>query len=158
MTGRLVLFGLFLALIAGVLSLGSYKKVFDSNETLDLKMIAEAKKMTEAKNNPQKKVAKKEKEEPEEYKLVLDTPEMKKAHEIYHNVGQCVRCHGENGQGVPEEGGPLIAGQHDWYVIDQLRQMKTGSRNNEKMKEFIQNLSDQDFQVLATYIEKLRVR
>lgn len=44
----------------------------------------------------------------------------------------CSRCHGSGGQGLKyaynKIGAPRIAGQHDWYLIQQWENFKTGMR------------------------------
>jgi cytochrome c553 len=158
MTTRLFLFFFFLALLVGALSLSSYKKVFNKDEKIGVAMIAESEALLKAKNNPAPKVVKKEEDKQEKYVLVIETEEQKLGQKIYTESGQCITCHGENGQGNPEEQAPLIAGQFSWYVTDQLQQMKSGKRNNEKMLEYVQNLSVNDMKAVAAYIELLRVR
>jgi cytochrome c553 len=71
------------------------------------------------------------------YKVVLNTADLKRAHELYTETGACLTCHGERGQGNTSEEAPLIAGQHDWYTYDQLVAMKKGERKNEKMQPYL---------------------
>lgn len=44
---------------------------------------------------------------------------------IFHG---CKSCHGERGQGNAAVGGPRLAGQHDWYLILQLQNFRSGLR------------------------------
>ncbi|MDX1487224.1 MAG: c-type cytochrome [Acidiferrobacterales bacterium] len=40
----------------------------------------------------------------------------------------CQACHGQLGQGNASVGGPRLAGQHDWYLIMQLQNFRSGLR------------------------------
>lgn len=40
----------------------------------------------------------------------------------------CIPCHGDKGQGNPVTKGPKLAGQADWYIVDQIKKFKTGIR------------------------------
>lgn len=42
--------------------------------------------------------------------------------------GGCQACHGQRGQGNASQGGPRLAGQHDWYLIIQLQNFRSGLR------------------------------
>ncbi len=155
MESRLVLFLFFLMLTVGALSLGGYKKYFNKSREISLSSITSAKKAKAKTDKPSE--AEEEKEEIAEPKAVeLSTDQLKRAHAIYTGAGECIRCHGEFGQGNPKEEAPLIAGQHDWYIIDQLVRMKKGERVNVKMQPFIKKLSENDFEDLAAYITLLR--
>ena len=69
---------------------------------------------------------------------------------------QCILCHGEKGDGVPAQKAPRIAGQHDWYLVKQLQDIKAGvTRKNPVMIPFVSKLSEQDMKDLAAYISKL---
>jgi len=82
----------------------------------------------------------------------------------------CLRCHGERGQGyqAPEvirfrsHYGPRISGQHDWYLIRQIRNFRDGIRgsNEDKptlyMQIEVKSLTkDQDIVDLVAYIGTL---
>lgn len=51
---------------------------------------------------------------------------------------KCWNCHGTKGQGLKEAfkgiDGPRLAGQHDWYLIRQLKNFKAGIRGDSKDK------------------------
>lgn len=69
---------------------------------------------------------------------------------------QCITCHGEKGDGILAQKAPRIAGQHDWYIVKQLQDIKSGViRKNPVMVPFISKLSEQDMKDLAAYISKL---
>ncbi len=40
----------------------------------------------------------------------------------------CRACHGPGGRGNAAVGGPRLAGQHDWYLILQLQNFRSGLR------------------------------
>jgi len=64
----------------------------------------------------------------------------------------CIQCHGDNGLGLVEKKAPKIAGQHDWYIVKQVTEIKTGVRKNPEMQPFVAKLSEQDIKDLAAYI------
>jgi cytochrome c553 len=69
---------------------------------------------------------------------------------------QCIACHGEKGDGILAQKAPRIAGQHDWYILKQLQDIKAGvTRKNPVMVPFVSKLSEQDMKDLAAYISKL---
>lgn len=141
MTTRLVWFLIFLSALTAVATLGSFKKVFNSptREVIALKTLEKM---------PEEKVVKNVEKKIDEVAL---------GKEIYVQA-QCVRCHGANGEGVPSEEGPMLAGQHDWYVYDQLEQIQAGERVNEKMYPFVEKLSKDDFKKLSKYVATLRAQ
>lgn len=69
---------------------------------------------------------------------------------------QCIVCHGDKGDGNPTQKAPRISGQHDWYIVKQLQDIKAGvTRKNPVMVPIVSKLSEQDFKDLAAYISKL---
>ncbi len=42
--------------------------------------------------------------------------------------GVCQSCHGANGEGIDALNAPRLAGQHDWYIVRQLKNYKAGIR------------------------------
>ena len=45
----------------------------------------------------------------------------------------CAACHGPAGQGVEAMAGPKLAGQSDWYLVNQLNKFKQGQRGYHDM-------------------------
>jgi len=84
--------------------------------------------------------------------VVLDTPELKRGSELY---AKCIVCHGKRGEGKKSQNAPKIGGQLDWYLLQQLVNMKSRVRMNKKMDPYIRKLNTQDFEDLAQYISKL---
>lgn len=69
---------------------------------------------------------------------------------------QCIVCHGDKGDGNPAQKAPRIAGQHDWYILKQIQDIKAGvTRKNPVMLPIVNKLSEQDMKDLAAYISKL---
>jgi cytochrome c553 len=62
----------------------------------------------------------------------------------------CAACHTADGsRGSPAN--PIIAGQHPAYLEKQLREFKSGQRNNPIMKGFASALSDDDMRNVAAF-------
>jgi cytochrome c oxidase subunit 2 len=40
----------------------------------------------------------------------------------------CMACHGAAGEGNPAQNAPKLAGQHDWYIVKQIQNFKSGVR------------------------------
>ncbi len=70
----------------------------------------------------------------------------------------CVRCHGENGEGNAEKYYPRIQGQHYAYLLRQYQWIKEGRRRNANpdMIEQIKNFSDQDTVAVLDYVSRLK--
>lgn len=71
---------------------------------------------------------------------------------------KCVSCHGQDGYGKKSQKAPLIAGQFDWYVKDQIMQIRDEVRvnkNTKKMYPFVKKLSDNEIEDLAAYISSM---
>jgi len=63
----------------------------------------------------------------------------------------CQACHGTDGNGIGDPQYPIIAGQHEDYLLHSLRSYKNGDRENLIMSGFVATLSDQDMADLAAY-------
>jgi cytochrome c553 len=55
-------------------------------------------------------------------------------------VQACIGCHGNQGQGNPEAGGPRLAGQSALYLLKQLNSYANGSRRNRVMEPIARGL------------------
>ncbi len=74
-------------------------------------------------------------------------------------VASCAACHGPNGSGVAADlqpKPPILAGQHEDYLVRALDEYKKGGRKNPVMKGFAANLKDEDIAVIAHYFSHLR--
>jgi cytochrome c553 len=62
----------------------------------------------------------------------------------------CAACHGADGNSVTPDW-PSLAGQHESYIVRQLKAFKSGDRQSVTMLPFAQMLSDQDMLDVAAY-------
>jgi len=76
--------------------------------------------------------------------------------QVYRN--NCVKCHGEQGQGDEQEHIPDIAGQHFNYLVRQFQAIRDGRRKNSdpKMVEQIRGFSSRDEMAVLDYTSRLR--
>jgi len=64
----------------------------------------------------------------------------------------CAACHGADGTGVAQfPDYPKLAGQRRDYLVQALKQYKSGARKNPIMGGMAQTLSPQDIEDLAAY-------
>lgn len=76
----------------------------------------------------------------------------------------CQTCHGREGNTVPDEQTPRLAGQYEDYLIYALKAYRSGDRENPIMAGFAGDLSDQDIRDLAAWysrqegLETLRIK
>ncbi len=63
----------------------------------------------------------------------------------------CKACHGEGGGKPIQPDYPVLAGQHNDYLIAALQQYKTGKRKNALMNGFAGALKPEDIRDLAAY-------
>lgn len=70
----------------------------------------------------------------------------------------CVRCHGENGEGDLEKFYPRIHGQHYSYLLRQFEWIRNGKRRNANldMAKRIENFSQHDMEAVVDYVSRLR--
>lgn len=67
----------------------------------------------------------------------------------------CAACHGAAGvSAVPTY--PNLAGQKEAYTLKQLKDFKSGTRNDPTMKGMVAALSDADMDDLAAYYASLK--
>lgn len=67
----------------------------------------------------------------------------------------CSACHGVAGiSAVPTY--PNLAGQKEAYTLKQLKDFKSGKRNDPTMKGMVASLSDTDMADLAAYFASLK--
>ena len=69
----------------------------------------------------------------------------------------CSACHGMDGNSVNPEW-PNLAGQHETYILRQLKDFKAGTRQNPLMSPMAMILSDEDMADLAAYFSSQTVR
>ena len=75
---------------------------------------------------------------------------------------QCTKCHGEKLEGNKELEAPALAGQHAWYLKEQLQYFKNGWRGKKpkdyaggKMYAMTKTLSHDDINLISDYIASL---
>jgi len=85
------------------------------------------------------------------------TPEFAQGKKLYED--NCVKCHGDNGQGKAKEFYPMIMGQHYNYMYRQFEWIRDGKRRNANpdMVEQIKNFSDKDMKMVINYVSRLKV-
>ena len=76
-------------------------------------------------------------------------------------VPACSACHGPTGRGNPGPSYPSLGGQHSAYTVARLQFFRGGgvwgkeANANVVMSQAVKNLSDEEIQGLATYVEGL---
>jgi mono/diheme cytochrome c family protein len=86
------------------------------------------------------------------FKVDLNTEGLIRGHKLY---AKCIVCHGKLGEGKKSQNSPKVGGQFDWYIVSQIKAMKSGTRENKVMNPYIRKLSAQDIKDLGEYIAKL---
>jgi len=69
-------------------------------------------------------------------------------------IAQCGACHGEDGNSRIERT-PSLAGQPEFFILNQLFLMREGVRQVEAMMPFVKELKDEDMDALAKHFTKL---
>lgn len=101
---------------------------------------------------------------------VASLPAVYPASTLHGNAGAgaasyavCVACHGEDGLGNPDLHAPPIVQLDDWYLLNQLRNFKTGARGaaagdvwGTTMRVNSLALTDQAMQDVIAYVQTLR--
>src|SRR5688500_544680 len=70
---------------------------------------------------------------------------------------QCGACHGEDGNSRQPEI-PSLAGQPEFFLLNQLVLMREGVRRVEVMAPFVAKLTDADIEALAKHFSALEAR
>ncbi|MFL6798890.1 MAG: c-type cytochrome [Xanthobacteraceae bacterium] len=73
---------------------------------------------------------------------------------LSERITQCTTCHGENGNSRIENI-PSLAGQPEFFVLNQLFLMREGVRQVAVMMPFVKDLTDDDLNALAGHFSKL---
>ncbi len=72
------------------------------------------------------------------------------------NIAACAGCHSPNGAGIPAQY-PRLAGQHAEYTVDQMKQFRSGARQNStQMTQIAQYMTDREIEAVADFIAGLR--
>jgi cytochrome c len=67
----------------------------------------------------------------------------------------CHTCHGEDGTHPITQDYPVIAGQPVKYLVQQMRDIRDGRRNNglsAAMRVSVSNMTDEEFEVIAEWL------
>ncbi|HEB91551.1 MAG TPA: cytochrome c [Deltaproteobacteria bacterium] len=78
--------------------------------------------------------------------------------ETLFNQRTCFTCHGKDGKTPILPFYPIIAGQNAEYVLQQLKDIKSGARangNTAAMRGIMHLVNEEEMKVLADYISKL---
>jgi len=73
---------------------------------------------------------------------------------LYSQKG-CVACHGNAGKEPIMPNYPMLAGQNKAYLIEQMKDIKSGARSNGQasvMKPMIANVTDDEIKAIAEYL------
>jgi cytochrome c len=71
----------------------------------------------------------------------------------------CLTCHGKDGKTTIMPSYPKIAGQNEAYVLQQMKDIKSGARDNgmtAAMKGIMHLVSDEEMEALAKYISTMQ--
>jgi cytochrome c553 len=69
----------------------------------------------------------------------------------------CVACHGLDGNSVNPEW-PSLAGQHEKYIVKQIKAFRAGERTNPLMSPIALTLTDQDIEDVAAYFVTQKIK
>lgn len=69
----------------------------------------------------------------------------------------CLACHGMDGNSVNPEW-PSLAGQHEKYIVKQIKAFRTGERTNTLMSPIAMTLTDQDIEDVAAYFASQKIK
>jgi Cytochrome c553 len=66
----------------------------------------------------------------------------------------CVACHGPDGAKTVMDEYPILAGQYADYIVQALKDYKSGRRKNPVMAGIVSAVDEKDFQALADFFSK----
>jgi cytochrome c553 len=86
-----------------------------------------------------------------------DNADLKKGAQLFKD--NCVKCHGEHGEGNDEKFYPKIQGQHYKYMLRQFEWIRDGKRRNANpdMVKQIKGFSDEDMKNVISYVASIQV-
>lgn len=74
------------------------------------------------------------------------------------SVAACSACHSPTGKGNAPAGFPSLSGQHSAYTLQQLKDFRSGVRQNDlngMMQTVVERLTDAELEALASYVSGL---
>ena len=74
------------------------------------------------------------------------------------SVAACSACHSPTGKGNAPAGFPALSGQHSAYTLQQLKDFRSGVRQNDlsgAMRTVVERLTDKELEALASYVSGL---
>ncbi len=85
------------------------------------------------------------------------TPEWKEGEQLFKD--NCVKCHGEHGEGNAEKFYPRIQGQHYLYMVRQFQWIRDGKRRNANpdMVKQIKTFTNDQMKKVINYVSWIRV-
>lgn len=66
----------------------------------------------------------------------------------------CVQCHGANGAKALSDDYPALAGQHPDYIVQALKDYKSGRRKNPIMAGIAAGVDEKDFEAIALFFSQ----
>jgi len=69
----------------------------------------------------------------------------------------CVSCHGADGAKTIGNDHPILAGQYRDYLVQALKDYKSGKRKNPIMAGIIGAIDERDFEAIAEYFSRQTV-
>jgi cytochrome c len=75
---------------------------------------------------------------------------------LYTSKG-CVACHGDAGKAPIMPNYPKLAGQNSAYMLEQMKDIKSGARNNGQaavMKPIVASVTEDEMKAIADYLSK----
>jgi len=69
-------------------------------------------------------------------------------------IAQCAACHGDDGISKDVEI-PNLAGQHDRYLVEQLKNFRSGKRPHKEMRYMSRHITDEEIEAIAQYYAQI---
>jgi cytochrome c553 len=69
-------------------------------------------------------------------------------------TGTCVACHGAAGNKTVSDDHPILAGQKADYIVQALKDYKSGKRKNAVMSGIIGGVNEKDFEAIALFFSE----
>ncbi len=88
------------------------------------------------------------------FSMACGAPAAGQQPDLAKRIEQCVACHGADGNSRLERV-PSLAGQPEFFILNQLFLMREGVRKIEPMADVVKDLKDEDLQALAGHFAKL---